>query len=224
MDDGAYVLGALGPADRAAFEEHLPGCASCREGVAGLAALPGLLGRLDTATIEATEAAPVPPTLLQKTLAAAAARKKMDARRRRRDIVGALASALTLAVVVGIGVHLVDNPSAAPAAPDPAVSLVAMRPAVGRAPVTAKVGAYEIDGGTRIVMTCRYASAPAGRWVLRLVVYPKTGGEGDQIATWMAAAGQEVSLDATTHLAIAEIGRIELHRADGAPLLVWKSA
>src|ERR1700738_1996068 len=44
FDDGAYVLGALSPAERAAFERHLPGCASCRESVADLAVLPGLLG------------------------------------------------------------------------------------------------------------------------------------------------------------------------------------
>ena len=27
--DGAYVLGALSPAERRAFEDHLPGCAAC---------------------------------------------------------------------------------------------------------------------------------------------------------------------------------------------------
>ncbi|WP_233606455.1 zf-HC2 domain-containing protein [Micromonospora sp. Llam0] len=31
-DDGAYVLGALSPAERAAYEHHLAGCPSCRQG------------------------------------------------------------------------------------------------------------------------------------------------------------------------------------------------
>lgn len=48
-DDGAYLLGALAPAERAAYERHLAGCASCREAVAEIAVLPGLLGRLDPA-------------------------------------------------------------------------------------------------------------------------------------------------------------------------------
>ena len=43
---GAHVLGGLDAGDRAAVEEHLAGCASCREEVVRLAPLPGLLRRL----------------------------------------------------------------------------------------------------------------------------------------------------------------------------------
>ena len=46
-DDGAYVLGALSPAERAAYERHLATCSFCREAVADIAVLPGLLARLD---------------------------------------------------------------------------------------------------------------------------------------------------------------------------------
>ena len=34
-DDGAYVLGALSPADRKAFEDHLSTCADCQQSVRG---------------------------------------------------------------------------------------------------------------------------------------------------------------------------------------------
>ena len=40
---GVYVLGAIGPAGRAAVDSHLAGCAVCREELAGLAGLPGRL-------------------------------------------------------------------------------------------------------------------------------------------------------------------------------------
>jgi hypothetical protein len=43
---GAYVLGALDPADRSALEAHLVTCPACRAELASLAGLPGLLGRL----------------------------------------------------------------------------------------------------------------------------------------------------------------------------------
>jgi hypothetical protein len=43
---GVYVLGAIDPAERAAVDAHLPGCAECREELAGLAGLPALLGRV----------------------------------------------------------------------------------------------------------------------------------------------------------------------------------
>jgi hypothetical protein len=52
LDVGVYVLGALAPAERDAFERHLGDCAICRDEVAELAVLPGLLGRLDLATAE----------------------------------------------------------------------------------------------------------------------------------------------------------------------------
>jgi len=41
--------GALSPTERAEYERHLAGCQSCRESVAALAVLPGLLSRLDSA-------------------------------------------------------------------------------------------------------------------------------------------------------------------------------
>lgn len=42
-DAGVYVLGALDEAERAAFEDHLAGCAACRAAVAEVADLPRLL-------------------------------------------------------------------------------------------------------------------------------------------------------------------------------------
>jgi hypothetical protein len=46
---GVYLLGAIGPADRAVLERHLAGCADCREELAGLAGLPGRLGTVSAA-------------------------------------------------------------------------------------------------------------------------------------------------------------------------------
>jgi anti-sigma factor RsiW len=44
LELGVYVLNAIAPADRRALELHLAQCAGCRQELAGLAALPGLLG------------------------------------------------------------------------------------------------------------------------------------------------------------------------------------
>jgi predicted anti-sigma-YlaC factor YlaD len=43
---GVYLLGAIGPADRAQVDAHLAGCRECRDEIAGLAGLPGLLSRV----------------------------------------------------------------------------------------------------------------------------------------------------------------------------------
>jgi len=55
-DSGPYVLGALSPTERETYERHLAECATCRTEVAELAALPGLMGRLDLATAQAIAA------------------------------------------------------------------------------------------------------------------------------------------------------------------------
>src|SRR3984885_11154418 len=43
---GVYLLGAIGPGERAQIEEHLAACPWCRGELAGLAGLPGLLRRV----------------------------------------------------------------------------------------------------------------------------------------------------------------------------------
>ena len=40
------MLGALSPAERREFEEHLAGCTTCQAAVSELAGLPGLLGQV----------------------------------------------------------------------------------------------------------------------------------------------------------------------------------
>src|ERR1035438_9287145 len=79
---GVYLLGAIGPADRSAVSSHLAGCADCREVLARLAGLPGLLGSVsaDDAARLATEEADraggdeVPPGVTLPSLPAPGAR------------------------------------------------------------------------------------------------------------------------------------------------------
>jgi anti-sigma factor RsiW len=62
-DLGGYVLGALEPAERADFEEHLAGCERCQAEVAELRGLPELLE-------QAAPPVEVPPWLRERTFAA----------------------------------------------------------------------------------------------------------------------------------------------------------
>lgn len=43
---GVYLVGAIGPADRSTLASHLASCSSCRNQLADLAGLPGLLRRV----------------------------------------------------------------------------------------------------------------------------------------------------------------------------------
>jgi hypothetical protein len=217
LDDGAYVLGALAPAERAEFERHLPGCSACRRSVASLAGLPGLLGRLDAATIAPAVA---PPSMVPRALKAVLAQRRAERRRRIWYAVASAVGAAALAVVVGFGMRAAVLPETVPG-PAPGPVLTAMRPASEHIPVSAEIGLVGVDGGTRIDMNCRYASGYDGRWTVRLIVYPIDGGPPEQVGSWTAASGEEVSLQATTHLTPEQIGRIELQRGDQTPLLDW---
>ena len=123
---GIYVFGAITPADRATVVRHLAACPQCRDELAGLAALPGLLLRppavaavcssddLAAAPDDLAVAAERAPerALLDRTLGTIARR-----RRRRRRLVAVAATALTAAGVAGWATYL-----AVPSAPGPAAS------------------------------------------------------------------------------------------------------
>jgi putative zinc finger protein len=213
VEDAAYVLGALSPAERAGFEQHLGTCRGCREAVASIAVLPGLLGRLDAATaIGAAPTLAAPPSLLERVLAAARAARR---RARLRVVLVATAAVVLVATGAGVAVHLRDTPTAIP--------LSAMSPFSPYSKVTADIGLVDTASGSRIEMTCRYAAGYPGTWLLRLVVFGRdTATAGDQVATWNASAGDEISLAASTHLNPDEVSRVEVQGEDYTPLLVWR--
>ncbi|MFU8872138.1 anti-sigma factor family protein [Micromonospora sp. SL4-19] len=217
-DDGAYVLGALAPTERAAYERHLAGCAACREAVAELAVLPGLLGRLDPAGLEqflpSVAATSQVPALLE---AARERRHRERSRSRRRYVLTALAAA-ALAVLAGIGVALVRP--AAPAAPQ--VPLAAMRPVAGAVPLHAEIGLTTTDWGTEVTMRCGYDQRAGYReaYTFRLVAHGPDG-VTEQIGSWLAAPGDDVRLTGATHFTRGELVRLELLRGDDSPVLAY---
>jgi predicted lipoprotein with Yx(FWY)xxD motif len=101
-DLGVYVLGAISAADRAVIVAHLASCARCREELAGLARLPGLL-RTVPAQAAAGRAAengrrdPALPARLEARLI------RRVARRRRRQRWLTAASIAVLAAAAGAG-------------------------------------------------------------------------------------------------------------------------
>jgi hypothetical protein len=99
---GVYLVGAIEPADRSTADRHLARCAECQGELAGLAALPALLGRVPAAEaggLSADEAEwdrpfnPQPGTDLPRLLGRAA---RIRRGRRRRNMAAA-AAALVIA-------------------------------------------------------------------------------------------------------------------------------
>jgi Putative zinc-finger len=220
-EDGVYVLGALAPAERAEFERHLSGCRTCRDAVAELAVLPGLLGRLDAEVAEQVSAHPVPTEMsrVPRLLLAAGTRRRRERVRHRWRVASTVLVAACLAVVVGIGVDLMRDPGGgAPAA------MASMWPATPErpGPVVAEIGLKDVDGGTAVWMHCAYQSRSDyhDAWTFRLYAYDAAG-HSEQIGSWRDGPRDNLTIDGWTRFSRAEVVRIELHRGDGTPLLVY---
>ncbi|MFI9641299.1 zf-HC2 domain-containing protein [Micromonospora sp. NPDC051925] len=222
-DDGAYVLGALAPADRAAYERHLAGCAPCRQAVAEVAVLPGLLGRLDPTTLE--EFLPPPPEISRapELIATARDRRRRDrTRNRRRYAVTALVAAV-FALVLGFGGASALRPAPTPAPTTQAVRMVSMAPVSAKTPaVHAEIGLSGTKWGTEVVMHCGYdATVDYGKaYTFRLVAHGPDDAT-EQIASWLAAPGDDVNLRGATRFTDSELVRLELVRADGTLVLSY---
>jgi anti-sigma-K factor RskA len=95
-DLGGYVLGALEPAERADFEEHLAGCERCQAEVAELRGLPELLE-------QAAPPVEVPPSLRERTFAAVERAAAQQRRRQRLRLALTAAAACLVLVVAFVG-------------------------------------------------------------------------------------------------------------------------
>ena len=224
--DAAYVLGALSPAERRDFEDHLDECPKCRAAVTELSALPGLLGRIDDARAFAlleddpsesgSGTQPGPPADL---VARIQNRERRDRLRRRIGMGAALAAAAAIAAVLA----LVLPPVLAPAA-QPTLAAV-LTPTDAGSPVQARVELTSVSWGTRIDMDCSYhAGAPDpnggyGPVEYALWVVDRTGAESP-LSTWTAASGGTVTVSAGTALALDDIAEVEIRNATGDRVLL----
>jgi Putative zinc-finger len=233
--DGAYVLGALSPAERRAYEEHLRDCDECVRSLSELAGLPGILGRVTTgeafALVESSgasipspsatgvptpEASPEPSPQLLPALLGEARRRRV---RRRWWAAASLAAAAAAIVVVSA---LVLPSVFAPAPSLQAGTRVAMTQ-VEPSALSADLKLVAVPWGTRIDTRCRYAEwagADSDRaWTYAMVVTDRDGKQ-TQISTWSAAAGSTVEPTATTSVPLDEIATVDIRSAtDGTVLL-----
>ncbi|GAA1443664.1 zf-HC2 domain-containing protein [Leifsonia poae] len=215
--DGAYVLGALSPTERRAYEEHLRTCSDCATSMGELAGLPGILGRVAPddafALLDDPTVAPT-PQLLPALLSEARRRRT----RRRWWTAGALAAA---AAIIAISAVVVPSLVAPPVTQQAGTSVQMTQ--VEPSALSADLKLVSEPWGTRIESRCSYAEwagSESGRvWTYAMVVTDRSG-VATQISTWTAQAGSTVEPVATTSVPLSKIASVDIRSAtDGTVLL-----
>lgn len=214
--DGAYVMGALSPAERHEYEQHLAHCPACAGAVAELGPLPGLLARVDPVDAEALLAGPVPPELadppadlLARVIESTRPLPPWWARPRARiGLAAAAAAVVAAAVAVPLAVRHDDRPAGVD------VSLGAV------GPLSADVDLVSRDWGTEVDMTCWYADegTPEPDRPYALYVLDRAG-KAELVSRWHAGPGDTSRTVGSTDLAVADIARLQLRTDSGTVLL-----
>lgn len=223
FDVGVYLLGALDPPERAAFEEHLDSCATCTHELHELAAMPGLLARVPVAALESADlesgdtdpesSDPEPgPDLLTEVM-----RRRRRERRRHQALA---AMAVVVALVLGAVVAATVRPE--PATATAPVARTVTLQAVGGAPVRGDAGLSAKRWGTQVSLRCRYlgsdragpAPGPEPEPVYVLLVRGPDGAE-QQIARWSPPPGQDVDIGAATDLQVPAVTGLEVRTDTG---------
>ncbi len=220
--DSAYLLGALSPAERRAYEQHLESCESCRGSLAELAPIPGLLARLSPDRAHAllddgSNASPAPPPELLDAVRREGRRRRLLRTRFRVAAVAAAAAVVLAAVLVPLAFLR----------PAPDAQTVAFE-AVAELPVTATATLTSVDWGTRIDLDCRYddvaaSDAPEGGWPYALYVVDRDG-ERREISSWRANPGKTARLAAGTALGIDDITALEIRSVRSGDVLLSGTA
>ncbi|APA95776.1 hypothetical protein NS506_01707 [Nocardia seriolae] len=205
---GAYVLGGLDPADRAAVDAHAADCAACRRELAEFSVVPSLLATAEVPR-EDSPATERPSVALRETLRAVTAARAAQRRRRVAATAGLASAALAAGIALGFVAHPADRPGAP--ATDRAIALTtASGTSGGTIDLTSK------PWGTELHLTLR--DLPAGQRLTAMVLGPD--GQAEPAATWTTPSVSPMRVTGAVSLRTDTVHRIEIRTDNGTPVAV----
>ncbi|MDX6286286.1 MAG: hypothetical protein QOG53_1771 [Frankiales bacterium] len=205
---GAYVLGSLDPAERTLVDQHFESCPLCRDELADLAVLPGLLGRVDLDDLVSAPPA-APPELLDRLIRAASEERRST--RRWRVLTAAAAVAVAFAAAAAIGVQVANHNGGSGPAPN-AVVFNVTDPA---SHVNAKLTATPKGWGT--ALRIQLTGVQQGQTCSLIVVGP--GGLREQAAKWKVNYYGGVDVEGATDFSTSEVTAYEVVTTSGQRLV-----
>lgn len=207
---GAYVVGALDPAERAGLESHLDECPACRDELAGLAGLPGLLSHLSADEVEAGNPSP-PDGLLDRLLAEVGRERTRDLRRRR-----VLAAAAAVVVLAAGGTAAGLTMSSSPPAQHPVAATATVSASDPRTHVAASAELWRKSWGTQVSL--QLSGVPAGEHCSLVAV--ARDGHREVAGSWQASYQGTAQLTGAVSIAPADLARLEIVTFSGQRLVV----
>jgi hypothetical protein len=223
QDAAAYVIGALSPSERLAFERHLGECDDCTRTIRELAGIPGLLGRVEPDVLEHPVADGRLPDTLLPTLS-----RRVRAARRRRALIAAGVAAAAVAVLVPVAVSQVgtedgSRPDTTGTGTQPStVAAEPMHP-VGDVPLRASVTLESVTWGTRLGLTSTYDRnamdhrlPPSMDYTLCVRTWD---GRLEKVGSWKSVSGMEMEISGATATRREEISWVQVRGPDGQVVL-----
>jgi hypothetical protein len=203
---GSYVFGSLDPAERTELENHLAICAPCRQELASLAGLPGLLGRLSLQEATGSDLLP-PPSLLPRLLETVESERGGRRQRLRRWQTATAALAVAAAAAAAATVLAL-----APDLTGPAPRSLVAAPGV---PTTGEVSLDARPWGTAMQLHLQDLP-PASSYTVWAVA---DSGVRSAVATWGPTPDGTAEISGATALAPVQVRSLVVATGDGRQLL-----